>query len=61
MYFTARASHLGHLARTFKAAVDAAMALTVSDRHSMTAQALARRFPVEGMLGAYADTWKHVN
>jgi hypothetical protein len=60
VYFTAQASHLAHLARKFEAAVDAAMALTVSDRHSMTAQALARRFPVDEMMGAYADTWQQV-
>ncbi|WIA20821.1 hypothetical protein OEZ85_005176 [Tetradesmus obliquus] len=61
VYFTAQASHLGHLARKFEAAVDAAMALTVSERASKTAQALARRFPVDGMMGAYADTWMQVD
>ncbi|WIA30035.1 hypothetical protein OEZ86_000130 [Tetradesmus obliquus] len=61
VYFTAQASHLAHLARKFKNAVDEAMALTVSARHSMAAQALAKRFPVNDMMGAYADTWQQVD
>ncbi|KAF6252281.1 hypothetical protein COO60DRAFT_1644178 [Scenedesmus sp. NREL 46B-D3] len=58
VYFTAQASHLAHLARKFEAAFDEAMALSVSARHDMTAQALARRFPVDEMMAAYADTWQ---
>lgn len=60
VYLTAQASHLAHLARKFENAVDEAMALTVSARHSMAAQALAKRFPVNDMMGAYADTWQQV-
>lgn len=61
MYFKAQASHLGHLARKLEAAVDQAMTLDQSTRHTMIMDALSRRFPADKMMEEYSEAWVEVS
>lgn len=60
MYFTAQAGHLEHLSRKLGLAVDNTMSLPPTARHERMQAALARRFPVPGMMQQYADAWGEV-
>ncbi len=60
MYFKAQASHLAHLARKLEAAVDDAMSISADTRRTMIADALAKRFPADEMMDAYASAWAEV-
>ncbi|KAF8067137.1 mok12 [Scenedesmus sp. PABB004] len=61
VYFDAQASHLSHLARKLEEAVDGAMRLTREQRAAMAGEALARRFPADAMMEAYAGHWAQIH
>lgn len=60
VYFTAQATHLSHWAAHLSAAVARAAALPKAQREAMVAEALARRFPADEMMGAYSRAWEEV-
>lgn len=60
VYFTAQASHLSHLSHKLKTVVCKALALSITDRHGLVAEALARRFPVDAMMSKYQQAWLQV-